>query len=561
MQTAAERVDSDLREYLAGAGLEPAARRCAGACWWRSTATSTPNTWCASARRFAERRQAPWTVAYVDVGSPRTDHERLARRRSSSPSGWAAKRSCCAAPTSPTSCSSYAARNGVSSILIGQTQERPIARIFNRTITQQLLRKGAHFELTIVRTPQARARARRSAAARGSGPGALRRTALAALVTAVPRPSFRWLLDRTSRSGAWRWSSSAASCWSRCAPGCRSRLLAALLGFVAYNFFFTEPRLTLRIDRAQESSPCSLSWSPRWSSASSPGASTPRWSPCAPPTSTPEPCRPSASAWRPPPTKGRSSRPAATSWPPASAARRRPAARRRGRRPHCALAAASVPPDAELGANDLAAADWVARSRPTGGPLHRPPCPAPRWWFVPLIVEGGAWERSACASRSAAPRLAPEQRALAEAVVHQVAQAAERTRLVANLEAARVEGETERLRTALLSSVSHDLRSPLSAVIGAATSLAAYGDSLPAGRSPGAGRLDPQRGPATRPLHPEPPRHDPAGLGSPAARARLGRPRGDPGLGRRRGCAGSSRRSRSRSASHRTSRPSSSTPR
>ncbi|HLF56628.1 MAG TPA: ATP-binding protein [Thermoanaerobaculia bacterium] len=43
---------------------------------------------------------------------------------------------------------------------------------------------------------------------------------------------------------------------------------------------------------------------------------------------------------------------------------------------------------------------------------------------------------------------------------------------------ARVESETERLRSALLSSVSHDLRSPLASVIGAASSLAEYGERL-----------------------------------------------------------------------------------
>ena len=47
-----------------------------------------------------------------------------------------------------------------------------------------------------------------------------------------------------------------------------------------------------------------------------------------------------------------------------------------------------------------------------------------------------------------------------------------------DLEAARVDSETERLRTALLSSVSHDLRSPLASVIGSATSLSAYGDAM-----------------------------------------------------------------------------------
>ena len=57
-----------------------------------------------------------------------------------------------------------------------------------------------------------------------------------------------------------------------------------------------------------------------------------------------------------------------------------------------------------------------------------------------------------------------------------IAQAIVRTQLVTDLENARVTGETERLRSALLSSVSHDLRSPLAAMIGAAGSLQHYGD-------------------------------------------------------------------------------------
>jgi len=74
--------------------------------------------------------------------------------------------------------------------------------------------------------------------------------------------------------------------------------------------------------------------------------------------------------------------------------------------------------------------------------------------------------------------LSLDLRRLAEAMVQQVDQAARRTRLAASLESARIDSETERLRSALLSSVSHDLRSPLAAVIGAATSLSAYGATL-----------------------------------------------------------------------------------
>ncbi|RBC98041.1 histidine kinase, partial [Xanthomonas oryzae pv. oryzae] len=73
-----------------------------------------------------------------------------------------------------------------------------------------------------------------------------------------------------------------------------------------------------------------------------------------------------------------------------------------------------------------------------------------------------------------------EQRRLAEAMVEDIGQAALRTRLVADLEGARVSGETERLRSALLSSVSHDLRSPLASMIGSASSLASYGDAMDA---------------------------------------------------------------------------------
>jgi len=47
-----------------------------------------------------------------------------------------------------------------------------------------------------------------------------------------------------------------------------------------------------------------------------------------------------------------------------------------------------------------------------------------------------------------------------------------------DLEDARLESERERLRAALLSSVSHDLRTPLASIIGAASSVSAYESSL-----------------------------------------------------------------------------------
>lgn len=67
--------------------------------------------------------------------------------------------------------------------------------------------------------------------------------------------------------------------------------------------------------------------------------------------------------------------------------------------------------------------------------------------------------------------LSAEQRDLLENLARQVAAPLERARLAGEIEEARFAAESERLRSALLSSVSHDLRTPLSAITGAATSL------------------------------------------------------------------------------------------
>ena len=66
---------------------------------------------------------------------------------------------------------------------------------------------------------------------------------------------------------------------------------------------------------------------------------------------------------------------------------------------------------------------------------------------------------------------APEQMHLLETFANQVALALERARLTEETEQATIVIETERLRSSLLSSVSHDLRTPLATITGAASSL------------------------------------------------------------------------------------------
>lgn len=71
-----------------------------------------------------------------------------------------------------------------------------------------------------------------------------------------------------------------------------------------------------------------------------------------------------------------------------------------------------------------------------------------------------------------------EQRQLVASLCEQASLAVERILLVDNLKEAQVVSETEQLRSALLSSVSHDLKTPLASIIGSVSSVLEYRDLL-----------------------------------------------------------------------------------
>jgi len=70
--------------------------------------------------------------------------------------------------------------------------------------------------------------------------------------------------------------------------------------------------------------------------------------------------------------------------------------------------------------------------------------------------------------------LSRDQHRLLSALADQAALALERINLARDIEQVRVAAETERLRSALLTSISHDLRTPLASILGSATSLKNY---------------------------------------------------------------------------------------
>ena len=128
------------------------------------------------------------------------------------------------------------------------------------------------------------------------------------------------------------------------------------------------------------------------------------------------------------------------------------------------------PPEDRLEVRDQSAAQFAwDKGEPAGRGSDT--LPTARWFFLPLAT--GDRRLGVLGIAYADDRLlARTDRRLLDALVDQIALALERLRLTEELSETRLATETERLRTALLSSVSHDLRTPLVTIIGAAGSLA-----------------------------------------------------------------------------------------
>src|SRR5690606_21568443 len=93
------------------------------------------------------------------------------------------------------------------------------------------------------------------------------------------------------------------------------------------------------------------------------------------------------------------------------------------------------------------------------------------WSVFPLLRDDQAIGAALISFDPALPNLQPFERELINAMLQQTGDTWGRIHLSRELEAARLQAEMERLRSALLSSVSHDLKSPLSAIMGAAESV------------------------------------------------------------------------------------------
>jgi two-component system sensor histidine kinase KdpD len=124
---------------------------------------------------------------------------------------------------------------------------------------------------------------------------------------------------------------------------------------------------------------------------------------------------------------------------------------------------------------DAAAAAWKAAGTTNmGGQL------AKSWTFLPLSTAGQAVGLLGLGMPDGRAFDRPLDETLVATLLRQAAGAIERTNLLSEIEATRLAAQREELRSALLSSLSHDLRTPLVSILVAATSLSEFENEIDA---------------------------------------------------------------------------------
>lgn len=490
MQTVAAHVDADLRQSRAARGLGTLAIQ--HHVLIAIDGKGHSEYLVRAGARIAERRGAPWSVVTVETGGaadaalPTTSRDELREKNTKTAARSAQQRllevdkAFALARTLGGEAEvlhnsdiiqallDAAAARGARSIVLGRTRERPIARIFNRTLTQQLLQRGVRYELTIIATPYAKQKS--FWRPRLQSKNLLWRETLLALATSASATGVATLAERFLGLQDLSLVFLLAVIWVASRTRMVPAVITALFCFLAYDFFFIEPRFTLLIAAHRGVTTVMLFLAAALIAGQL------------------------ASRLRSQVVALRAANTHATAMQ--TLGRRLAKAADLGEVIAAGVTAlqstlhaetwlqiddATSPANAAdaLTEKDRMAADWTRQHGQESG-RYTDTLSQCAWWFLPIRSDQDTLGVVGLRFASDAKRLPFEQRRLAESMVQDIGQAALRANLVSALEAARVTGETERLRSALLSSVSHDLRSPLSSIIGAADSLRRYGNDMDA---------------------------------------------------------------------------------
>ncbi len=138
---------------------------------------------------------------------------------------------------------------------------------------------------------------------------------------------------------------------------------------------------------------------------------------------------------------------------------------------------ASVPLDAAPDVPDMAAARWAAANRRPAG-RGTDTLPSAAWQFRPMRTARGLAGLVGLRAPEEGGRLDGEADRALDALLDQAAVALERAELMEERARGEARAETEALRTALLTSLGHDLKTPLTSIRGAVATLRTAGPAL-----------------------------------------------------------------------------------
>nr|WP_286944820.1 sensor histidine kinase KdpD [Pseudomonas sp. UBA6718] len=467
MQTAAARVDADLNRRYRQQGQEAPSVR--GRLLLGIEGDAQAERLVRHASRVAERRHLPWSVVHVDTGAER-DEERLGNLQAAQQLAErlggevVLLRGSSVADT----LLEHARERRASLILVGRSRQRLRRRWrFGRGLAERLLSLGEGLEISVLDTEAERATASTSARAALQWRDYLL-APLAAILASGLALGLSRLLELPNISLIFLAAVLVVAVRSSLGPA----LLCAGLSFLAYNLLFIEPLLSLKIARQEDV----LTLVFFLLMAALTGNLATRQ-------------RRQLQSLR---------RTQAETTALLELSRKLTAATDRQAVLSAAMQQFALWSDVEvsllfrsrdgiwkveagvqrlLNEQERAAADWSwQHGQPAG--LGSGTLPNGRWWWWPLAGEEGPLALLGIAPKDERP-LSPERRRLIAALGQPLAQALERAQLAEDLEAARLHGQTEELRSALLASVSHDLRTPLTAMRGSIDSLLALGEQIP----------------------------------------------------------------------------------
>ncbi len=362
----------------------------------------------------------------------------------------------------------YARRNNVTQIVIGKSRDSRLREAMGRSLAAALLRRSRGAAIHIVTERADEAPPRRKLDLAAGWPGYLIGAGFVIAATLAA-----WGLDTLTARVDLSMIFLAAVLGAGVLYGLRPALAAATVAFLIYNFLFLEPRYSLAIGSPTDV----LTLIVFWAVALATGGLAGRVRDQA------RSAQKRAAAVSTLLAASRTLSAAAGKTAAAQALAYQTAAAAGGRAlvllPESSeiVPVAGAPSLEPLGTAAMAAARWAwEKGEPAG--FGTGTLPQTSWTFRPL--EGVRARAGVAGVEASALQPGSDDERLVVALLEQGAVALERAELAADAVEAETLRRADRFRSALMNSISHDLRTPLSTVLGASTTLIDYGKSLKA---------------------------------------------------------------------------------